>query len=127
MSAEGSFSNDSTAEDNAEQNAFKTSHNGSSVVINGSQQSTHTKQNHLNNDKNNNNTNTNNDVIRVLINGQPQRFSANTPINLSQTINKNTDHSHSRVNEHESMNKTQPHNDNNKSTQKIVSYMNIVS
>lgn len=120
VSADGSFSSDSTNEDNANQNktnAFKSSHNGSSVIVNDSQQSMHTKTNHLNND--------NNDVIRVSINGQPQRFSANTPINLSQTINKNTEplnHSHSRINEHELMNKTSSHQyDNNKSMQKVVS------
>lgn len=120
VSADGSFSSDSVnEEDNTNQNttnAFKSSNNGSSVIVNGSQQSMHTKTNHLNND--------NNDVIRVSINGQPQRFSANTPINLTQTINKNTEplsHSHSRINEHELMNKTSSHIDNNKSTQKAVS------
>ncbi|XP_055320348.1 putative uncharacterized protein DDB_G0282133 [Sitodiplosis mosellana] len=125
VSADGSLSNDSVTENNANQNtanAFKSNQNSSSVNVNGSQKSVqHTKPNRLNNDSNNN------DVIHVSIDGQPQRFNANKPINLSQAINKNTEplsHSHSRVNEHELMKKTpsqqQPHSDNNKSTRKIV-------
>lgn len=98
ISADGSLSNSSAIQDNVNRNthnAFKSSPNSHSV--DGSLQSmqtatvaTHTKTNHANND---------NDVICVLVNGQPTRFSANTINNLSQS--KHTEplsHSHSRVN-----------------------------
>lgn len=114
VTADGSLSDDT--KDNANQNttnAFKSSHNSSTVIANSTQQSIpHTKSKNLNNDSNNN------DVIRVSINGQPQRFSANTPIHLSQSINKNTEllsHNFSRGNEKMNKSLPQQHTDNNRS------------
>lgn len=101
--ADDSLSNESTNEINHNtSNAFKSKSNSQNV-----DNSMHTKTNQSNND--------NNDVICVLVNGQPTRFSANT-IKLSQTANTEPlKHSH-RVNEHE-LNKSS-HNDK---TVKVVS------
>lgn len=117
ISADDSLSNESATVDKftngTTQNAFKSNANGSNVVVGGgggvgdggknnvnSMHSTNlnakvqqTKSNHPNID---------NDVIRVLVNGQPTQFSANTPINLSTKKNTETlSHSLNRVNENE--------------------------
>lgn len=98
VTANGSLSIDSVTQSKTNaniQNAFKSSVNGQ--YVDDSQQSIHTstaqhtKANHQNTD---------NDVIRVLINGQPTRFDANT-VNLSNKNTKPISHSHSNVNEHE--------------------------
>lgn len=116
VSADGSISNESATLDKLAnvdtQNAFKSNANGSSVVVDGgssggggdkSDTSMHStklnatiqpnKQNHLNID---------NDVICVLVNGQPTQFTANTPINLSTKMNTETlSHSYNTVNEND--------------------------
>lgn len=109
ISADDSLSNESATVDKFTngntQNAFKSNANGSNVGDDGknnvnSMHSTNlnakvqqTKPNHPNID---------NDVIRVLVNGQPTQFSANTPINLSTRKNTETlSHSLNRVNENE--------------------------
>ncbi|XP_031632588.1 uncharacterized protein LOC116346591 [Contarinia nasturtii] len=87
--ADNSLSSERTSENSFNTpNAFKSNPNGQS--IDNIQHSMHSKTNHPNND---------NDVICVLVNGQPTRFSANT-IKFDQITNMEP-FKHSRVNEHE--------------------------
>lgn len=116
ISADDSLSNGSATVDKFTngntQNAFKSNANGSNGVVVGGGVGDGGKNNvnslHSTNlnakvqQTNSNHPNIDNDVIRVLVNGQPTQFSANTPINLSTRKNTETlSHSLNRVNENE--------------------------